>query len=44
MNIMVPGIHAPVNNVAATPEKAVSESITAEKNFGEKRNHGETGL
>lgn len=30
MNIMVPGVHAPVNNVAATPEKAVSESITAD--------------
>ena len=27
IKIMVPGVHAPVNNVAATPEKAVSESI-----------------
>ena len=25
IKIMIPGVHAPVNNVAATPEKAVSE-------------------
>ena len=30
VKIMVPGVHAPVNNVAATPEKAVSESIISD--------------
>ena len=30
IKIMVPGVHAPVNNVAATPEKAVSESIISD--------------
>ncbi|PFX16000.1 hypothetical protein AWC38_SpisGene19760 [Stylophora pistillata] len=30
VKIMVPGFHAPINNVVATPEKAVSESITTD--------------